>query len=207
MKSIRVSFLLAFALCASLAGFSVNVSSITPLKVQGGQIECTAFSINKAKHYWMTARHCVGDVKDPKTDYPYILETPTKLVAAFPVQDVVILEAPDADEQPALHLSKIKPVLDDHVLVYGYAAGFTTPTLFNGFVANESVEFPDQWNSKGPWTLYDMRALGGDSGSPVLDKDNNVIGVLQFTVGEGGPAGGVRWTDLKKTSKYWEDTK
>lgn len=191
---------LILSLATTVGAVFYNPSHIEPYRDKGGDIHCTAFSINAKKGYFMSAEHCL------EAGAPYLFGMEAEKVAEFPNLDIIIMKA--VQSKPALKLSKVPPKVGDKVSVLGYANGWELPTYFEGVIAAQGFQFLDGWRNPSLfWTLYDLNVIGGQSGAAIVDKDGNVVGVMQFhmAVGRDGVSGGPRWEDLvAQTSPYWE---
>lgn len=199
---------------AVVPGPSFPAKSIQPLKVavdnSGHLGSCTAFSINQEARFWATAAHCVGEVgfqvdKATGTATPAVglyglifCGHRADLVFVDFEHDIAVFQAfcsapaIEKGEQPVA--DPIHPNESTKVKVYGYGWGDAVPMTFTGVVSH--------LNNHG-YMLFDMRALPGHSGSPVLDEENKVISILQ--VGTNGVSGGATYQALHELDAYWGD--
>lgn len=141
--------------------------SVWPLQ-DNGEAYCTAFSINGARGYWMTAKHCAGD----GTVGP--LHQPVTLVYEDPDWDVLVLQS--ASTAPAIPLGK-PPTLGDTVLAagYGYRGPLERLTVRSGVVGLVLV----QPRTTDPASLLaTFASVPGDSGGPVLNARGELVGLL-----------------------------
>ena len=187
-------------------------SSIQPLQLisedKANRTICTAFSINEEKGFWATAGHCVvfwtfpEDGKgDPTLNFrdigihdievePVFVDVPGDVAV---VQSVFHAPTIPLGEQPVIDLNKDLP----EVTLYGYMFG-QDPTIFKGRIANLHLVL------QVPYMVFDSHCGGGHSGSPVLDKHNEVISILQIQV-VGGFCGGAPYETMSKLKPYWGD--
>lgn len=154
---------------------------------------CTAFSINKDKGYWITANHCWDETNT-------FNGLPQKVIAYNESLDLFIFEANKAE---ALKLATKSPEVGDGVYLIGYPHGsLDLLTFFGKLSAVDARTLSNQPNSKVQ--VFNLLALPGNSGAPILDNSGRVIGIGQIS-SQSGVAWGISWKDLKDNTKdYWE---
>jgi S1-C subfamily serine protease len=163
---------------AALAVFSVSAlaeslpraaKSVRPLKYQGADI-CTVTSINQNKGYWLTAAHCLpgeswGEFSVDGHEVVVLKLNDVLDIAVFQTPGYRVVDLPLASEEPKM---------GDDITVYGHPYGF--PLLkFSGKIARAEMEIP----GVGLYMAYDMTIGPGNSGSSVLNEDDEVVSVAQ----------------------------
>lgn len=165
---------------------------------------CTATAINQARHYWLTAAHCVAD---PEMAYT-VSEAPAHVIVRDVLNDLAILEVPDLDV-PGRPLAARPPVVGQVSLLIGYQ-GLTSMqdrVVTFGWIAHPSlVCFPDgpvPWNK--PFTLVQIVGAPGNSGSAVLNSLGEIVGVAQgsWTRGWGPMLLSATLASLEPLRIYW----
>jgi S1-C subfamily serine protease len=130
---------------------------------------CTAASINEKQHYWLTAQHCIAD-EGPH----YIAGQPVGYVMKDATNDLAIVSTPVLSV-PALKLAKAAPVVRDPIVVIGHPLGQIFPVVVSGPIAAEQVQMGDA----GRFMLLQIPGAPGNSGSPVLNINNEIVSVVQ----------------------------
>lgn len=171
-----VALLLALALLVPLTAAAPSLDqSIQPLQYNG-QTFCTAFSINERDGLWATAGHCADFVLAKK------LPITIGNVWALPVyvsawNDVALYQS--ARHAPALKLADATVEVGGPVRIAGYPYGLFRLIETRGYMAahQEPVQHADDgWVQVSD--ILDITTAGGNSGSPVLNVDGGVIGIL-----------------------------
>ena len=163
-----------------------SVAPVQHLAEDGLQIHCTASSVED--RIWLTAAHCIDTEEQlfvgGKVAFPYAWDERL---------DVALLIVP-YNSKPPLRMPTKQPVVGQRVFMVGFPIGLG-PTLTIGNIANNGIEVPD----RGKKQLFSISGCGGNSGSPVVDKDGKLISVLQ--IGFGYPCspllGGITFEDLQ----------
>lgn len=169
-----------------------TLNPIQPIMYQGEAI-CTAFSINQQKHLWMTADHCIVDVMEIGGGYgsEYWHD---------PTLDLAVIYTPDVSAPP-LRVQRSAPRVGDQIKMVGFPLKFTVPFSVMGRIAVLSVDITDSDGDTFNRTVYDMTSCRGNSGSPVMNLDHELIGVV--TTGLGSPcasmSAGVPWVTVVQT--------
>lgn len=196
MRRSLVAFALALIVLSSPALMRAGTDPIQPLRFTGtGAVFCTAFSINEAKGYWMTAAHCTQD--DDGKPYTFTIGDSgeaVKLVAVFSDVDIAIVSSDIKAE--GFKLATETPARGDYVTVVGFGYGFVPATTFWGRVSN-TIQIEGR-----RYLLFDMRVWPGHSGSPIRNAKGEVVSVAQISAA--GTAGGVTFDDLsRRATKYF----
>ena len=142
---------------------------------------CTSFSINKAKGYWLTARHCA-------LDGTMFHNKPITWIGYNDALDLAIFEA---DFMDSIKLATGPPQVGDEVIIIGYPLGSIDPIVFFGRVSNPLARV-DATQTKA---IFNLIGLPGNSGGPILDKSGRLIGIGQLSNGA-GLAWGISWKAL-----------
>lgn len=202
MRSVRVFVIALVALALSVVAVARPVSeSVWPLST-GEKNFCTASSINEARHLWLTAAHCVDN------DGPMlVMGDPIRVIVRDVVNDIAIVSTPRASA-PALRLAKQAPQVQEELRMIGYPFGFPFQVTVRGWVAALSGVV---WEGRPPYTLFQITAAPGNSGSAIVNKRGEVVSVLQVTAdrmperGEfAGMLGGALFDTLAKYRGYFE---
>lgn len=199
MRRIVATF--AFLVCLSFSGLGASwprvLESVRPLQALNPETEtlsniCTTTSISQKHGYWVTAAHCV---EQPT----FIGGEPTSVVFADHRIDVAVLQTPTLHVK-SLRLQKTTPHVGQQVFMVGHPLGLADFQLFQGYISSIHTELED-----GTYTLFQMEACGGNSGSSVVNDKDEIVSILQ--IGFGRPCssftGGALWRELARAiSKY-----
>lgn len=180
------SIILLLAAIIALSPTSIaSVSSIQPLQYEGDTF-CTTFSINETEGFFATSGHCayaaLGKANDKKVT---ILNQPAIIETISIEYDLAVFYA-DV-RAPALHLAKnsVEPCIPTEVAkcemisIQGFPYGLPAVITATGHVAARNVPIRHSTyvrtiNSD----VLDIAAVGGSSGSPIMNSDGDVIGIL-----------------------------
>lgn len=169
---------LSFSLsgCATLFHLppSTDTASVQPMQLNG-QTFCTAFSINEAEGLWATARHCVeagAQMRQMTNTAPTLWYDRYDVVYVDDVYDVAVIQA-DV-RAPALQFAAVAPMVGDRVSVTGFPYGLRRLVRVSGTVAGRNVPLASTF----PSDILDVTVAGGNSGSPVLNVDGALVGIL-----------------------------
>ena len=127
------------------------------------QTQCTAFSIDQIRGYFVSAKHCnLGQMPDG---------IKVKKVSDDKV-DLMLLESTTV-KAPALKIATTPPKVGDEVRLLGYPVGFYQPATFFGHVSMTEADF-----GQGKRVMFHEGGGPGMSGGPVLNKAGEVISVI-----------------------------
>lgn len=176
MRPAFISFLLAASILVSAGTLGAKprlVDSVMPLTNQEHQNFCTAFNINEKQHLWVTAGHCVAVAYDRGWELKLGGEWVVIQFYWFDeAHDIAVLKAAVTAE--ALNLAKKAPEVGTKLEVWGHPYGLPVLVRARGILAAKGVPIPGRALSD----ILDLTVAGGNSGSPVLDTKDRVIGVL-----------------------------
>ena len=141
--------------------------------METSQGSCTGFVIDEEKDLVLTAAHCYDELKNIFIDNKPV----AKVVARDTKKDLLVLHVPDLD-RPALALAKDGPKVGDEVGSYGFGYGLEEPLFKAHHVAAANLDI-DVENIGGPLIAVDTEYVGGMSGGPLVNKEGEVVGVVQ----------------------------
>ena len=213
MKRLVVATLLAFALLVvPLRGATHPLqNSVFPLAMQVNGDDgiwaniCTVSSINPAHNLFMTAAHCVLDKAGHVRANLVVGEELNQAVVqrADPTKDIAILWA----NQPAVAVGKLrtKPLqFKDELQIPSFQLGWWVFMLTTGRVTNPDAIIKGDTKA---YMWHDVYGCGGSSGSPILDKDGNLVSIEQVGARAfepcSGVGGGATLEQMKDFAKYF----
>lgn len=187
MKRVLLSILVAIVATVNLpaADWSETVKKVEASIVWaqvGDSGGCTAFLINQAKHYLMTASHC-----DPGSEgVLWVDSVRAKVLVLDSKRDLMIVEAAEIDPaRPALKLAAKNPVIGQEVMSVGYGYALERPFFRRASVQDDKMALPGV--EGGPFISTDAPFVGGQSGGPIVDIAGNIVAIVQR--GDGGTTG------------------
>ena len=167
---VAATLLLLTALAVPTSARSPRLEqSVQPLQFEGDTF-CTAFSINEAEGLWASAKHCAVFVLEKKLPVTIggVWAMPVYLA---PMDDISVWQS--AKHAPALRLADKAPKVGDLVRIEGYPMGLFRLIESRGFVAARQEP-----TDNGVSDVLDIAVYGGSSGSPVLNSQDEVVGLL-----------------------------
>lgn len=151
---------------------------------------CTAFSINNAKDYFLTADHCFGTYLTVGGNNAYV-------VWRDKASDLMVVTVPESGDVPSLRpAAQVRQ--GEEVAAYGYGYAFEQPMLRAGLVSIVDLEYEHEH-----FSVFGFSFVGGMSGGPVVGRDGRVVSVVQ----QGNEFIGMGRTLhelLSKTARFWE---
>ena len=132
---------------------------------------CTTWpTVYRDRVVWVTALHCVVG-ENGLVDEQWIFKIdgkPATVLKANPEHDLVMLTGPS---KRALRVSFLSPSPLDPVWTVGFPGGNDRPYVTAGVLSLVRDE--------GGRAVWNTGAASGMSGSPVLDKEGFVVGIIQ----------------------------
>lgn len=179
---------------------------VTNAKTQKTTLDtfCTAFAISVQHRGWMTAAHCVLDANGAERDEPLFIDGhKAHTVRIDRENDLAVLQTPAWNQTRQLELAVVPPEIGDLVALFGYGWGQKNPFYFEGKVAQVEGEF-EGW--KG--SFVGLVAIGGESGSPLVNTAGEVVGVAHISIGDnfdgaGSMLGMTAFSTLKAFDQGW----
>jgi V8-like Glu-specific endopeptidase len=152
---------------------------------QEGNSSCSATQIKYRDHFYiLTARHCVEERKDEFSsreimyvtlilhDNSTVKVSGSKFVISQNADVAVLpLLAPILDN--SLDLSKNDAKLDDKITITGYPLGVSDQITRSGLAKSMTISWYESVAQ-----LIQIMAAPGDSGSSILNKNEDVVGIL-----------------------------
>lgn len=168
------------------------------------QTHCSVFSVNPENHGWMTAAHCLLDSPTLLAADEFFIDGHPAVIVEIDINhDLALMRTPTFRASKGLKLAKRAPVQGDVVEVLGYAWGMAKSFYFIGVVSQ--TNFDIGWGVA--FDYAGMTAIGGMSGSAVVDRDGRVVGVTHIRLG-GNPMadpilGFTTYNTLKAYDRGW----
>lgn len=150
---------------------------------------CTVFSVSPKNHGWATAAHCVIDRRtgEPRTNAFFIDGHPAIVVRVDVEHDLALFRVTDGwGVATSIKLARHAPKVGDFIETAGYAYGDARPFYFAGYISVD--EFQAERIPEWFGTYAGVVAIGGQSGSPVVNEEGRLVGVLHIGFGGTGEA-------------------
>lgn len=175
MKTLTTLILLLFASPALATDWSDVVKkvdrSIVYIESESGS--CTGLVIDQKKHLVLTAAHCDSEHGTPL----WVDLTLSRVVAKDTKKDLLVLEVKDLDPtRPALKMAAKNPAIGEEVMNIGFGMGLDRPFFRQAHVQDDQTNIPEL---NGPFISLDSAFVGGQSGGPVVNKDGEVVLLVQ----------------------------
>jgi serine protease Do len=175
MRRLLATILLALLLQVRPA---TSVPPVQPLQFQQ-QTYCTTWSINERQGYWATNAHCAVLLRFLQAKYNTMSTIDGRAAAVIYMDsftDTAVLHA-DAHAE-AYRLARKDPEVGDSVRVIGFPLAIALTTT-NGYIAARGLWFyHETFDNYVLSDMLDITTAPGNSGSPVLDKRGEVVGLL-----------------------------
>lgn len=204
--TIRSRLILSTLLILSLAvpGMARKASmeqSVRPLQTpsDSGQLVsfCTAFSISEKEGLWATARHCAVFAEEMQLTVS-IGGSWAIVVYESPTDDMALFQS--GTKAPVLTLSGQEPQVGDPITIEGFPYG-----LFRLIESKGHMAARQEPTDNGVSDVLDIAVAPGSSGSPVLNKDGNVIGILWGKFDKSDHALSVPWEAVRRSLGVYFD--
>jgi len=130
---------------------------------------CTGFVIDNEKDLVLTAAHCDG----PK-DTLFADNLKAEVKAKDDKNDLMVLYVKDID-RPALKLAQRDPMVGQEVASFGWGYAMQEPLFRVAHISAKNVAL-----ERAHYVAIDASFVPGQSGGPVVDKDGNVVMVVQL---------------------------
>jgi S1-C subfamily serine protease len=151
---------------------------------------CTAWVIDVARHYVLTAAHCEAE----KGDVQWVDRVAARPVSKDVKKDLLVLEVHDLDPaRPALRLAEHNPDRGEDIMSVGYGMALERPFFRQAHVQDDQTVVDA--GIGGPFISLDSAFVGGQSGGPVVNRAGEVVMIVQRasnTVGIGVGAETIR---------------
>lgn len=144
--------------------------------IQGGG-HCTGFCIEyKKKKYIMTCEHCIGTEIYLQSSFSSKIY-PGKIIFSTQCLDIMLLESDICEELIPLKFEIKIPSMGEKITMQSYQSGDRGDLQFGrGFVRN--LEIIDIAYMERLTLAVDMHIIPGDSGSPILNSKNMIVGIV-----------------------------
>lgn len=137
---------------------------------------CTGFIINTVEKLALTANHC-----DPEDGSPiWADKVRAEVKAKDSKKDLLVLRIEDLDpSRTALSLASKNPVTGQEVASVGFGYGLDSVQFRRTTVSSNAITLPNNVNP-GPFVGINNSFTPGQSGGPVLNRQGNVVAIVQL---------------------------
>lgn len=153
-------------------------NSVMAIKANGRTF-CTVFSIHSTEGNWASAGHCaVAALELMEQDGADITigDFPAHVAFIDPLSDTAVFQSDY--KAKAVEFSKELPEVGDKVVIVGYPYGLTK-VVTEGIVGARNIPIMHPtYKIQLRSDILDVTVAGGNSGSPVFNKDGKIVGIL-----------------------------
>ena len=159
---------------------------------------CTVSQINKKEQYWITAAHCVVDIGE---EGRFVDGLKVGLVDVQKEMDLAVIRVPGLIAKEELRLTGTPASWNTPIIIVGHPFGYPDPFVTRGYVANPLATLSSGYR----FMIFDVAGAPGNSGSPVLNRDGELVSILQIGWGQSfSPVtGGAYFENLKTLEQYF----
>lgn len=124
---------------------------------------------------WLTAGHCFSPDSDDQTDFKFFInKKPMSLIMLAPDEDIAVVAAEPPKGMVPLHLAPNDLKKGEEVFAEGFPGGSYDSFFVSGRVMNLAFHIEER-----TYVVTSMIVAPGMSGSPVVNAEGKVVGVLQ----------------------------
>ena len=175
-----------------------SIGLLTTIDEEGGEGECSVFSIDAARQLFMSADHCFNPTLAVNGMKAWVVYRDTP-------HDFMVVQSFGVHAR-ALKLAPHAPRTGDEIAAIGHAGSIPGLSIRIG-----RVQLPDTLVTlrvsmtdtvEDHFMVVDFRAQQGMSGGPVVNRRGEVVSIIQIgypEIGFGRPL-----TALRSTAPYWE---
>lgn len=197
----RLLILILLLLFSAPTSVLTAPNPVQPLQIDG-QTFCTAFSIHEKEGQWATAAHCAIYALDKKVT---ILGQEAYVVfIGYPEGDVAIFHS--QAHAPALRMAEKEVPVGHQITIRGFPYGLPGLISTRGSMGGHDITIihPDTGYFMRN-DILDITVAGGNSGSPILNAQGKVTGVLWGGFNSSGHAIGVPFDVMQRLiGDYWK---
>lgn len=173
------SLLLSFFLTFSNASVTRILPSVQPIQSPEGISFCSAFSVNQRERLYVTAAHCV-DNHDVDLPIPLMFSQRIRVMKVDHLVDVAIVQA--ALGTRPLMIAEQPPGPGGAVVAAGFIGGQVEPAMVSAFTGTfyANAFGMDQKHQLHVFSVFHVRVEHGMSGGPILDREGQVVSIVQL---------------------------